>query len=156
MPLDTNRTLHAWIKSQYDQNTDIMPTEPGMHGLLGFPDVEAKHHKWYIRELWLVAEDDRKPYPKFLDRNVLELADHVNKVVNTFVQNEDKRDEELCGGAFLEKDAVRILNDKGFGQRIWGEGSRAETRLKSSYLLGPPPRWGVDTGSGYQRNDEEK
>ncbi|KAH7394838.1 hypothetical protein BKA66DRAFT_285924 [Pyrenochaeta sp. MPI-SDFR-AT-0127] len=155
MPLDSNHTLHAWMKYyQHDQSTDRMPTEPEKHYLLGFPGVEAEHPKWYIRRLWLVAEDDRIPFPKFLDKDVRELAEHVNKVVNTFVKDEDKRHEELCGGVFLEKDAVRILNYQGFGLRIWGEGSEAETRLKSN-LPGPRPRWGVNTDSGYENNDED-
>ncbi|KAG9185085.1 hypothetical protein G6011_03032 [Alternaria panax] len=71
-----------------------------------------------------------------------------------FVRNEDKRHEELCGGAFLEKDASRILNDLGFGSRIWGEGSGAEIRLQSN-LPGSRPRWGVKTDSGYESNDED-
>jgi hypothetical protein len=35
-----------------------------------------------------VTDNDRKPFPKFLDKEVVELAQHVNKVVNTFVQHE--------------------------------------------------------------------
>jgi hypothetical protein len=101
-----------------------------------------------IRRLWLVAEDDRKAFHKFLDIHVQELATQVNKVVNTFVKDEDKRHAELCGRAFLEKDALHILNYLDFGRRIWGEGSGAETRLKSN-LPGSRPRWGVDTDSGY-------
>jgi hypothetical protein len=132
-----------------------MPTEPEKHYLLGFPGVEAEHPKLYIRRLWLVADNDRKAFPKFLDKDVEELAKQVNKVVNTFVRNEDKRHEELCGGAFLEKDASRILNDLGFGSRIWGEGSGAEIRLQSN-LPGSRPRWGVKTDSGYESNDEDR
>jgi hypothetical protein len=68
MPLESNRMLHTWMKSHnQNQNTDRMPTEPDKHYLLGFPGVEAEHPKSYIRKLWLVAEDDRKPFPKFLD-----------------------------------------------------------------------------------------
>ena len=64
MPL--NRTLHTWMKSHNQiRNTDSMPTEPEKHYLLGFPGVEAEDAKLYIRRLWLVAGDDRKPYPKF-------------------------------------------------------------------------------------------
>jgi hypothetical protein len=132
-----------------------MPTEPDKHDLLGFPGVEAEHPKSYIRRLWLVAEDDRKPFPKFLDPRVQELATQVNIVVNKFVKDEHTRHEELCGDAFLEKDALRILNYPGFGPRIWGEGSGAETRLKSN-LPGSRPRWGVDTDSGYEINDEDR
>jgi hypothetical protein len=156
MPLDSNHTLHAWIKHyRHGQSTDKMPTEPDKRDLLGFTDVEAEHPKWYIRRLWLVAENDRKPFPKFLDKYVEELAKHVNKEVNTFVKHEDKRYEELCGGAFLEKDALRILNDLGFGSRIWGEGSGAEIRLQSN-LPGSRPRWGVKTDSRYESNDEDR
>lgn len=156
MPIDANYLLHSWTKSNtYNRKTDIMATEPDKHDLLGFPGVEAEHPKWYIRRLWLVAEDDRVRFPKFLDQDVLELAGHVNKVVNTFVQDEDKRHEELCGDAFLEKDATRILNDLGFGRSIWGEGYGAETRLMSN-LEGSRPRWGVDTDSGYENNDEDR
>jgi hypothetical protein len=156
MPLDSNHTLHAWIKYYaYDQSTDRMPTEPDKHDLIGFPGVEAEDPKWYIRRLWLVADNDRKAFPKFLDKEVVELAKHVNTVVNKLVQHEDKRDEELRGGAFLEKDALHILGFLGFGRRIWGEGSGAETRLKSN-LPGSCPRWGVDTDSGYENNDEDR
>jgi hypothetical protein len=156
MPLDSNHTLHAWMKYYaYNQSTDRMPTEPDKHDLLGFPGVEAEDAKWYIRRLWLVADNDRKLFPKFLDKEVAELAKHVNKVVNMFVQHEDKRDEELRCGAFLEKDALHILGYLGFGRRIWGEGSGAETRLKSN-LPGSRPRWGVDTDSGYEDNDEDR
>jgi hypothetical protein len=72
-------------------------------------------------------------------------------VVNTFVKDEHTRHEELCGGAFLEKDALRILNYSGFGWRMWGEGSGAETRLGSN-LSGSRPRWGRDTYSGYDED----
>ncbi|KAF2023779.1 hypothetical protein EK21DRAFT_94639 [Setomelanomma holmii] len=155
MPLDANYTLHAWTKSNnHNHNTDRMPTEPDKHDLLGFPGVEAEHPKWYIRRLWLVAEDDRVQFPKFLDKDVCELAKLANKVVKTFVLDEDKRHEELCGDAFLQTDASRILNDLGFGWRIWGEGSGAEARLMSN-LGGFRPRWGVGTDSGYEVNDED-
>jgi hypothetical protein len=156
MPLEANQILHAWIKYyENDQSTDRMPTEPDKRDLLGFTAVEAEDPKWYIRRLWLVAENHRTSFPKFLDNDVEELAKQVNKVVNMFVRNEDKRHEELCGGAFLEKDASRILNDLGFGSRIWGEGSGAEIRLQSN-LPGPRPRWGVKTDSGYESNDEDR
>ena len=79
----------------------------------------------------------------------------MNKVVNTFAQDEEKRDEELRGGAFLEKDALHILGYLGFGWHIWGEGSGAETRLMSNEP-GPCPRWGVETDSGYENNDEDR
>jgi hypothetical protein len=46
----------------YKHNLDRMPIEPGKHDLLGLPGVEAEDPKWYIRRLWLVAEDDRVPY----------------------------------------------------------------------------------------------
>ncbi|KAB2100097.1 hypothetical protein AG0111_0g11709 [Alternaria gaisen] len=131
-----------------------MPTEPEKRGLLGFTDVEAEHPKWYIRRLWLVTENDRKPFPVFLDPQVQELATQVNEVVNRFVKDEDMRHEELCGGTFLEKDAAHILDELGFGSRIWGDGSRAEIRLGSN-LPGSRPRWGVYTDSGYQNNDED-
>jgi hypothetical protein len=156
MPLDSTHILHDWIKKNaHNQSADTMPTEPDKHDLLGFPGVEAEDPKWYIRRLWLVADNDRKSFPKFLDKEVDELAKHVNKVVNTFVQHEDKRDEELQGDAFLKKDASNILDFLGFGQRIWGEGSGAETRLMSNEP-GPRPRWGVDTDSGYEKNDEDR
>ncbi|KAF2022575.1 hypothetical protein EK21DRAFT_95599 [Setomelanomma holmii] len=116
---------------------------------------QAEHPKWYIRRLWLVAEDDRVRFPKFLNKDLLELAGHVNKVVNTFVRDEDKRHEELCGDAFLEKDASRIMSDLGFGRGILGEGSGAEARLKSDCYSGHPPRWGIDTDPGYEVNDED-
>lgn len=83
------------------------------------------------------------------------IAKQVNKVVREFVKEEDKRHEELCGGAFLEEDALRILNHLDFGQRVWGEGSGAETRLQSN-LPGSRPRWGADPGSGYEKNDEDR
>ncbi|KAI5368421.1 hypothetical protein J4E82_010785 [Alternaria postmessia] len=155
MPLDSNHILHAWTKQHRNgPSTNKMPTEPEKRGLLGFTDVEAEHPKWYIRRLWLVAENDRKPFPMFLDPQVQELATQVNRVVNTFVKDEDMRHEELCGGAFLEKDAAHILNELGFGQRIWGDGSGAEIRLGSN-LSGPRPRWGVRADSGYKSNDED-
>ncbi|RYN45349.1 hypothetical protein AA0119_g13670, partial [Alternaria tenuissima] len=47
-----------------------------------------------------------------------------------------------------------ILDELGFGSRIWGDGSRAEIRLGSN-LPGSRPRWGVYTDSGYQNNDED-
>ncbi|KAF2023024.1 hypothetical protein EK21DRAFT_119154 [Setomelanomma holmii] len=130
-----------------------MPTNPDNHYLLGFPGLDAEDPKWYIRRLWLVADNDRIPRPKFLDKEVQKLAEHVNKVVNTFVKDEDKRQEELRGGAFLENDALRILNNGGFGRSIWG--SEAMAGLNSGYYIGHPPRWGVDTKSGYENNDED-
>nr|BAI44796.1 hypothetical protein [Alternaria alternata] len=157
MPLDSNRTLHAWMKQykQYKQkkNTDKMPTEPEKRDLLGFTNVEAEHPKRYIRRLWLVAENDRKPFPVFLDPQVQELATQVNKVVNRFVKDEDMRHEELCGGAFLKKDAAHILDELDFGSRIWGDDSGAEMRLGSN-LPGSRPRWGVRAESGYKSNED--
>ncbi|KAH8621599.1 hypothetical protein IG631_23686 [Alternaria alternata] len=156
MPLDSNHILHAWIKHyEHDQSTDKMPTEPDKHDLLGFTGVKAEDPKWYIRRLWLVAENDRKPFPKFLDTDVQELAMQVNKVVTKFAKHEDMRYEELCGGAFLKKDASHILDDLGFGSRVWGEDFGAEIRLKSN-LPGSHPRWGVETDSGYKSNDEDR
>jgi hypothetical protein len=157
MPLDSNHTLHAWIKYYaYNQSADRMRTEPGKHYLLGFPGVEAEdHHKRYIRKLWLVAPSYDRTCPQFIDSTVIDLAKQVNKVVNTFAQDYKKRYKELRDGAFLENEAMFILNDLGFGWRIWGEGSGAETRL-SSNELGPRPRWGGDTDSGYEKNDEDR
>jgi hypothetical protein len=154
MPLDSNRNLHTWRK-YFEHNPDSMSTEPDKHDLLGFPGVEAQHHKFYIRMLWLVAWNDRKEFPKFLDNDVCELAVHVNEVVNTVVKDANKRHEELCGDSFLEKDAARILDNKGFGRRIWGQHREAEARLKSN-LPGTRPLWGVKTDSGYEKNDEDK
>ena len=139
----------------YKHNPDRMPTEPDKHDLLGFPGVEAEHHKCYIRRLWLAAEDDRIPYPKFLDKNVQDLALRINQVVNALTKAEDKLGEELSGDAFLEKDAARILDDEGFGGRIWGPHPEAEARLQSN-LPGTRPRWSVETDSGYKKNDEDR
>ncbi|KAI2479952.1 hypothetical protein Ptr902_08133 [Pyrenophora tritici-repentis] len=113
MPLDSNHTLHAWIKFyKYNHDTERMSTEPHKHDLLGFPGVEIDEPKKFIRRLWLVVNNDRISKPQFLDKHV-DLAERVNSVVNTFLRkDEDKRYEELCGGAFLEKDAMHILNDK--------------------------------------------
>jgi hypothetical protein len=156
MPLDSTRTLHRWIKENArNQSVDTMPTEPDKHYLLGFPGVEAKRTRDYIRRLWLVAPSYDRTCPQFIDSTVIDLAKQVNKVVNTFAQDYKKRYEELRDGAFLENEAMFILNDLGFGWRIWGEGSGAETRL-SSNELGPRPRWGVDTDSGYEKNDEDR
>ncbi|KAJ6284343.1 hypothetical protein J3E71DRAFT_377966 [Bipolaris maydis] len=160
MPIDLNSTLHSWIKSYTKQPIKNMPTEPDKCDLLGFPGIQAEHTKEYslgtkyIRKLWLVAENDRTLHPKFLDSVVIKFAEQVNKVVNEFAQKEDKRYKELCGDAFLEKEAVHILKDLKFGQEIWGENSGAKTRLKSN-LQGQRPRWGVQTKSGYKSNDED-
>jgi hypothetical protein len=140
-----------------DKDTERMPTDPNKHDLLGFPGVEAEHPKIYIRKLWLAAENDRVPYPKFYDTSVRKLAEHTNKVVNELVKDDDRRYKELCGGAFLEADAVRILQDKddgyGYGWLVWGEDSGAEIRLKS-VREEPAPRWGVMTDSGkYKENN---
>lgn len=68
MPLDSNYILRTWTKSYArNQSAKNMPAEPDKHNLLGFSDVEAEHPKSYIRMLWLVAENDRVEYPKFLD-----------------------------------------------------------------------------------------
>ncbi|KAI0574010.1 hypothetical protein Alg130_09865 [Pyrenophora tritici-repentis] len=111
--------------------TRRMPTEPHKHDLLGFPGVEVNEPKKYIRRLWLVVNNDRISKPQFLDKHVADLAERVNSVVNTFLRkDEDKRHEELCGGAFLEKDAMHILNDKErLRWRIWGEGSKSSVLL---------------------------
>ena len=90
-----------------------------------------------------------------MDTDVRELAEHINYVVKTLVKDEDKRYEELSSDSFLEKDAARILDKKGFGCRIWGPHSEAEARLKSN-LPGTRPQWGVKTDSGYEKNDEDK
>ena len=155
MPLESNRTLHTWMKYYAQkQIAENMPAEPDKHDLLGFPNIEAEHPKWYIRKLWLVAENDRVEYPKSLDSNVLGLEKEAKKVIKKYVKNEHERYKELCGGAFLKKEAVHILKKLRFGQRIWGEDSGVETRLKSN-LPGERPRWGVHTDSGYKSNDED-
>jgi hypothetical protein len=133
-----------------------MPTEPENTSLLGFPNVEAEHPKYYIRRLWLVASNDRIPFPKFLDPKVCLLAAQVNRVVNTFVGDEDLLHEELSGNAFLEKDASRLLYYQGLGREIWGGPVvKLTTRLKTN-ACGQPPRWGVDTESGYDARDEAR
>jgi hypothetical protein len=154
MPLYTTHILRTWIK-YYAKYRSRMPTEPDKHYLLGFPGVEAEKPKCYIRKLWLVADNDRIEFPRFLDPIVGDLATYVNGVVDTFAQDENERYAELCGGAFLENDALHILNHLRFGQRIWGEGPGAEIRLQSN-LPGSRPRWGIDTGSGYENNDEDR
>jgi hypothetical protein len=75
-----------------------------------------------------------------LDNDVCELAVHINEIVNTVVKDADKRYGELCSDSFLEKDAASILDDKGFGRRIWGQHGEAEARLKSK-LPGTRPLW---------------
>jgi hypothetical protein len=153
MPLDLNKNLHSWIK-HYKNDPERRPAAPDKHDLLGFPGVEAEHPKCYIRRLWLAAEDDRIPFPKFLDKDVCELASLVNKVVNTVAKDENKRYEELSGDAFLQKDAANILDNKGFGWRIWGDHPEAVARL-SSNLPSTCPRWGTEMDSGYEKNDED-
>jgi hypothetical protein len=64
MPLDSNHSLHTWMKN-YKHNPDSMPTEPDKHDLLGFPGVKAEETRQYIRRLWLATEDDRKDFPNF-------------------------------------------------------------------------------------------
>jgi hypothetical protein len=156
MPLEANQILHAWIKHyENDQSTDRMPTEPDKHDLLGFNGVKAEDPKWYIRRLWLVAENDRKPFPKFLDNDVQKLATHVNNVVNEFAKHEGLPAEKVCGGAFLEEEASYILDYRGFGWRIWSKDNGAEIRLQSN-LSGSRPQWGVKTDSGYEINDEDR
>lgn len=150
MPLDSTRVLHKWMKNREESSED-MATAPDKHDLLGFPGTDLEHPKHYTRKLWLVAEDDRKLYPKFIDEEVIKLASHVNTVVNTYVKEEEKR----SGDDFLKQEAVHILKTLGFGQRIWGDGSGAETRLKSN-VPGERPRWGVHTDSGYKSNDEDR
>ncbi|PVH92675.1 hypothetical protein DM02DRAFT_604984 [Periconia macrospinosa] len=157
MPIDSNRILHTWIKYYKDgQSMERMPSDPNKHELLGFPGVEAKDPKVYIRKLWLPAENDRVEYPKFWDTDIGELAKHTNRVVNEHVKDDEKRHKDLCSGAFLKAAAEHILHDMGYGQRIWCEDNGAEARLKS-VLTGPSPRWGVMTDAGqYEKNDEEE
>jgi hypothetical protein len=140
MPINSI-TLHAWRKYyEHDQSTDRMPTEPNKYDLLGFPGVVPEQPKWYIRRLWLPAENDRIAFPKFLDPIVQELGKRVNKLVNTLVEDDNKRHNELNSGAFLKKDALHILQGLGFGPLIWGEDSKVEL---ASELEDPCPRWGV-------------
>lgn len=156
MPLESNHILHTWMKYYaQNQSTENMPTEPDKHDLLGFTNIEAEHPRWYMRRLWLVAENDRVEHPKFLDSEVLELEKEAKKVIKKYVKNEHERYEESGGDAFLKKEAVHILKELRFGQRIWGEDSGAEIRLKSN-LPGERPRWGVHTDSGYKSNDEDR
>jgi hypothetical protein len=156
MPLALNYILHTWIKHyRRNKGMDVMGVEPSKHDLLGFPGVGAEHPKIYIRQLWLVADNDRVPCPQFLDTNVCDLAKEVNKVVNTYVANEEKLHKGLCGSEFLKEDVEDILNSRGLGPRIWGENSGAATRLKSN-LPGTYPRWGIETDSGYDKRDEDK
>jgi hypothetical protein len=159
MPLDSTRTLHAWIKQwKRDKSVDHMPTDPAKHFLLGFPGVEAKEPKYYIRDLWLVTENDRTQYPKFTDSIVRKFADHINLVVRTLVKDDEKRHEELNSDAFLEADAKRILVDEKFGSRIWGKMFEAEGCLwKANAPKSERPRWGVEIDEGvYEENDEKQ
>jgi hypothetical protein len=117
MPLEANHNLYTWMK-YYERTPDSMLSELDKYDLLGFLGVKAEHRKCYIRRLWLVAEDDRKEFPKFLDNDVCELAVHVNEVVNAVVKDANKRHKELCSNSFLKKDAAHILDNKDFGRRI--------------------------------------
>jgi hypothetical protein len=153
MPLDLTYILHKWIKAL--RTPDNMPDAPDTYALLGFPGLEAEKPKEYIRRLWLVTENDRVEYPSFTDIDVGELAVHVNRVVRTYLKDLDKLNEALKSDSFLENDAAYILDDKGFGRRIWGKNSKANRALQSN-LDGTRPLWGVETDSGYQKNDEDK
>jgi hypothetical protein len=131
-----------------------MPTSPNERDLLGFPGIKADHSKIYLRRLWLPAENDRATYPKFYDTDIAEMAKHAYKVINNFAKCDKKIHEELQSGAFLEKEADRILEGRKYGRRIWGEECGAKQRLKSD-LGGSYPRWGVMAASGgYTENDE--
>jgi hypothetical protein len=157
MPLESNRILHNWIKRhQSDQGTAKMLTDPSEHDLLGFPGIKAEHPKFYLRRLWLPAENDRALYPRFYDTDISEVAILVNRVINDLAKQDERLHAELQGNAFLEVDADRILEGNGYGLRIWGDECGAERRLKSN-LEGPRPRWGAMTESGmYMENDEKE
>jgi hypothetical protein len=131
-----------------------MPADPKECNLLGFPGVEAEHPKVYLRRLWLPAENDRTAYPRFHDTDIIEMAKLASRVVNSLASDVTKLNEELKGGAFLEAEAKWILEDKGYGRRIWGEDCGANTRLKSN-LGGTYPRWGAMTASSeHTENDQ--
>lgn len=136
-------------------SAENLSADPNEHDLLGFPGVKAEHPKIYLRRLWLPAENDRTTYPRFYDTTIIDMAKLASRVVNNLANDAARRNEELQGGAFLECEANRILEVKGYGRRIWGEDCGASTRLKSN-LGGAYPRWGALTASGgYVENDQE-
>jgi hypothetical protein len=132
-----------------------MPDDSSEHDLLGFPGVGAEQPKVYLRRLWLPAENDRTTYPKFYNTNIIEMANLASKVVNRLAKDTTRLHEQLQGCAFLKAEANWILEEKGYGLRVWGEDCGANTRLKSN-LRGTYPRWRTMTASGeHVENDQE-
>ena len=136
-------------------SVENLSADPNEHDLLGFPGIKAEHPKIYLRRLWLPAENDRTIYPRFHDTTIGEMAQLASRVINSLAKDAARRNKELQGGAFLESEAIRILEVERYGIRIWGEDYGASTRLKSN-LGGTYPRWGALTASGgYVENDQE-
>lgn len=128
---------------------------PNEHDLLGFPSVKAEHPKVYLRRLWLPAENDRTTYPKFHDTNIIEMATLASEVANGLAKDTTKLHEQLEGCAFLKAEADWILEERGYGRRVWGEDCGVNTRLKNN-LEGTYPRWRATTASGERvENDHE-
>lgn len=99
-------------------STGDLSADPNEHDLLGFPGVKAEHPKIYLRRLWLPVENDRTIYPRFHNTTIGEIAQLASRVINSLANDATRRIEELQGGAFLESDANRILEVKGYGRRI--------------------------------------
>lgn len=111
--------------------------------MLGFPNVEARHPRKYIKELGIPMESARNTYPRFMDYHTVQLGKQVNAVVRKFSKDDDRLRTELSGGNFLEKDVSNILCSSGYGQLIWGSDGRTGQRWKT-VLIEPYPRWNVD------------
>lgn len=143
MPHGLLSNLHHWRKNQiHEQQDPSIPTEPRKPYLLGFPGVKAEYPKTYIRELWLVAENDRVKNPKFLANNARELFQRTNKVISEFVKDEAKLCDELESGNFLQADAERILIHEGFGELVWGTQNNAPESLFNKHGK-ERPKWFV-------------
>jgi hypothetical protein len=83
------------------------------------------------------------------------MANLASKVVNRLAKDTTRLHEQLQGCAFLKAEANWILEEKGYGLRVWGEDCGANTRLKSN-LRGTYPRWRTTTASGeHVENDQE-
>ncbi|KAH7371692.1 hypothetical protein BKA66DRAFT_443886 [Pyrenochaeta sp. MPI-SDFR-AT-0127] len=148
MPQALLWNLHNWTKDQRRHHREAsIPTEPNKHYLLGFPGVEAEHPKTYIRNLWLVAENDRLRNPKFLAANASELFQRTSKAISELVKDEDKLYKELASDAFLKAEVEDILIHEGFGELVWGSRNNAP-ELLSNKSGTACPKWAVVEDDG--------
>ncbi|KAH7062776.1 hypothetical protein BKA63DRAFT_573068 [Paraphoma chrysanthemicola] len=145
---------NMWTRQQrHDGAMGILPSGPDKHDLLGFPGVDAEHSSFYLREVFL-HDDNRTTICASLAQHIYNFEGHMDTLVNMLVEDADKLNLELDRRPFLRTAIANVLDDKGFGQLIWGQRPKAWGPSQSELHV-MRPRWRVETRSRGIKNDKD-